>query len=453
MFGVVIAWIATFRGFGTTGGALGVGRATSRTVVETAVLILCGDYVMTALLSLMTAAPLVRLHENRDRRRASSWSWDWRRSATSRSRLAGCAPPARHLPRRGPLLERRRPQAARAGEGGGRHRSDAWSRSGWPTTTARSSWRSIARSSCRRTRSPRSRPPGCWARRTSRSRPGAAEANLADGERITHTEPALNVADLLGRYAFGTRRGDDRPARRRRRSASRDGAAAPGDPSRYAARPSRLSCALATAAAAARARWTGGRPSGPRWRRIRRSPPRAPRRPSCGRSAARSTRPAGRSSRWTRAWAFAARPRWSPEPPGSRSEQQYKDVTCRSVGRLRRQSQRHPAAVHLRQDRQRGRRPPRTGCARARPRRACSGPTSRSRWRRSTRACCRARRRPLLRRDDPLAGEHAGADAGQAGKEGRHANERDVLRLQAAMGLADLGSTRRGRARPRRAPG
>jgi len=50
VFGVVIAWIATFRGRETRGGALGVGRATSRTVVETAVLILCGDYVMTALL-------------------------------------------------------------------------------------------------------------------------------------------------------------------------------------------------------------------------------------------------------------------------------------------------------------------------------------------------------------------------------------------------------------------
>ncbi len=46
----LIAWIATFRGVQTSGGALGVGRATSRTVVETAVLILCGDYVMTALL-------------------------------------------------------------------------------------------------------------------------------------------------------------------------------------------------------------------------------------------------------------------------------------------------------------------------------------------------------------------------------------------------------------------
>jgi phospholipid/cholesterol/gamma-HCH transport system permease protein len=50
VFGVVIAWIATFRGLAARGGALGVGRATSRTVVEAAVLILCGDYVMTALL-------------------------------------------------------------------------------------------------------------------------------------------------------------------------------------------------------------------------------------------------------------------------------------------------------------------------------------------------------------------------------------------------------------------
>jgi phospholipid/cholesterol/gamma-HCH transport system permease protein len=51
IFGAVIAWIATFRGFHTSGGARGVGLATSRTVVETAVLILCGDYFVTALLS------------------------------------------------------------------------------------------------------------------------------------------------------------------------------------------------------------------------------------------------------------------------------------------------------------------------------------------------------------------------------------------------------------------
>jgi phospholipid/cholesterol/gamma-HCH transport system permease protein len=51
IFGVLVAWIATFRGFETRGGARGVGRSTSRTVVESAVLILCGDYVVTALLS------------------------------------------------------------------------------------------------------------------------------------------------------------------------------------------------------------------------------------------------------------------------------------------------------------------------------------------------------------------------------------------------------------------
>jgi phospholipid/cholesterol/gamma-HCH transport system permease protein len=50
VFGVIIAAIATFRGYHTSGGAKGVGRSTSRTVVESAVLILCGDYVMTALL-------------------------------------------------------------------------------------------------------------------------------------------------------------------------------------------------------------------------------------------------------------------------------------------------------------------------------------------------------------------------------------------------------------------
>jgi phospholipid/cholesterol/gamma-HCH transport system substrate-binding protein len=33
--------------------------------------------------------------------------------------------------------------------------------------------------------------------------PGSADENLAAGARITHTEPALNVADLLSRYAFG----------------------------------------------------------------------------------------------------------------------------------------------------------------------------------------------------------------------------------------------------------
>lgn len=33
--------------------------------------------------------------------------------------------------------------------------------------------------------------------------PGASDSDLHSGDRITRTEPALNVADLLGRYAFG----------------------------------------------------------------------------------------------------------------------------------------------------------------------------------------------------------------------------------------------------------
>jgi phospholipid/cholesterol/gamma-HCH transport system permease protein len=49
VFGALITWIATFRGYGAGGGAMGVGRATSRTVVESAILILGGDYAMTAL--------------------------------------------------------------------------------------------------------------------------------------------------------------------------------------------------------------------------------------------------------------------------------------------------------------------------------------------------------------------------------------------------------------------
>ena len=32
---------------------------------------------------------------------------------------------------------------------------------------------------------------------------GGADRNLKNGSRITHTEPALNIADVLGRYAFG----------------------------------------------------------------------------------------------------------------------------------------------------------------------------------------------------------------------------------------------------------
>jgi phospholipid/cholesterol/gamma-HCH transport system substrate-binding protein len=41
--------------------------------------------------------------------------------------------------------------------------------------------------------------------------PGPAEQNLKEGQRITRTEPALNLADLLARYAFGAG-GAEKPA-------------------------------------------------------------------------------------------------------------------------------------------------------------------------------------------------------------------------------------------------
>ncbi|MDD9934654.1 MAG: MlaE family lipid ABC transporter permease subunit [Myxococcales bacterium] len=50
VFAVSMAWVSTFRGFFARGGAEGVGLATMAAVVEIAVLILVGDYVMTALM-------------------------------------------------------------------------------------------------------------------------------------------------------------------------------------------------------------------------------------------------------------------------------------------------------------------------------------------------------------------------------------------------------------------
>jgi len=49
--------------------------------------------------------------------------------------------------------------------------------------------------------------------------PGASDHDLADGDRITRTEPALNLADLVGRYAFGNAgkpdSSEERPAKER----------------------------------------------------------------------------------------------------------------------------------------------------------------------------------------------------------------------------------------------
>lgn len=50
VFAALIATISCYRGYFATGGAAGVGRATTRAVVETTSLILVGDYILTALL-------------------------------------------------------------------------------------------------------------------------------------------------------------------------------------------------------------------------------------------------------------------------------------------------------------------------------------------------------------------------------------------------------------------
>jgi phospholipid/cholesterol/gamma-HCH transport system permease protein len=49
-FAILMVWIATYRGYHARGGAQGVGQATTRAVVETSVLVLALDYVLTALL-------------------------------------------------------------------------------------------------------------------------------------------------------------------------------------------------------------------------------------------------------------------------------------------------------------------------------------------------------------------------------------------------------------------
>jgi phospholipid/cholesterol/gamma-HCH transport system permease protein len=49
-FATLMVWIACYQGYGATGGAQGVGQATTRAVVQTSVLVLAVDYVLTALL-------------------------------------------------------------------------------------------------------------------------------------------------------------------------------------------------------------------------------------------------------------------------------------------------------------------------------------------------------------------------------------------------------------------
>lgn len=49
-FSILMCWIASYRGYHARGGAQGVGQATTHAVVETSVLVLALDYVLTALL-------------------------------------------------------------------------------------------------------------------------------------------------------------------------------------------------------------------------------------------------------------------------------------------------------------------------------------------------------------------------------------------------------------------
>jgi phospholipid/cholesterol/gamma-HCH transport system permease protein len=50
VFGLILTLIGCYKGFYTTGGAEGVGRATTEAVVITSVSILIGTYVITSLL-------------------------------------------------------------------------------------------------------------------------------------------------------------------------------------------------------------------------------------------------------------------------------------------------------------------------------------------------------------------------------------------------------------------
>jgi phospholipid/cholesterol/gamma-HCH transport system permease protein len=50
VFGLLLALIGCYKGFYTSGGAEGVGRATTQAVVLASVLILMSDYVMTAIM-------------------------------------------------------------------------------------------------------------------------------------------------------------------------------------------------------------------------------------------------------------------------------------------------------------------------------------------------------------------------------------------------------------------
>ena len=50
VFGFILSWVGTFKGFNTKGGAYGVGLATTQSVVQSSIMILIGNYFLTKLL-------------------------------------------------------------------------------------------------------------------------------------------------------------------------------------------------------------------------------------------------------------------------------------------------------------------------------------------------------------------------------------------------------------------
>ena len=49
-FGLILTLVGCYQGYNTHGGAAGVGRATTRAVVLSSVMILIGDYFLTAIM-------------------------------------------------------------------------------------------------------------------------------------------------------------------------------------------------------------------------------------------------------------------------------------------------------------------------------------------------------------------------------------------------------------------
>ena len=50
IFGIILTWVGTYKGFHTRGGARGVGIATTESVVLSSIIILIGDYILTKLI-------------------------------------------------------------------------------------------------------------------------------------------------------------------------------------------------------------------------------------------------------------------------------------------------------------------------------------------------------------------------------------------------------------------